>query len=170
MPETRGPLELYVLRHGIAVESGTPGFENDSDRPLTSEGESKMREIARGMRAMNESFDRVLSSPHLRARQTAEIFADDPGLEIEFTRLLEPQGNPERLIKAIAARADRSILLVGHQPFLSQLISVLISGNLDTHIELKKGGLCKLTSESLTYGKCATLNWLLVPKHLRRIR
>ncbi len=170
MPEGRGALELYFLRHGIAVERGTPGYENDADRPLTAEGESRTRDIARGIRATKASFGRILSSPYLRARQTAEIVAAETGIKIEFTRSLTPEGSPERLIQEIASEADRGVLLVGHEPYLTDLISVLIAGNPGTLIELKKGGLGKVTAESLSYGKCATLNWLLAPKLLRNIR
>ena len=69
-------MKLYILRHGIAVEPGTPGYETDADRPLTSEGERKMRQIAGAMEALELSFDLILSSPYLRARQTAEIVAE----------------------------------------------------------------------------------------------
>ena len=61
-------------------------------------------------------------------------------------------------------------MLVGHEPDLSQFVSLLITGSTDAAIELKKGGLCKLTTEQLTFGQCATLNWLLTPKQLRSMR
>jgi phosphohistidine phosphatase len=165
-----GPLELYILRHAIAVERGTPGYEKDAERPLTGQGATKMQDIARGMRAMKLSFDRAVSSPYLRARQTAEIVCQVFGCELEFSRALTPEGNPATLIREIGARQNSRILLVGHEPYLTQLISVLIAGDADTNIELKKGGLAKLTMESLKYGKCATLEWLLTPKQLRSVR
>ena len=68
-------MELYILRHAIAVERGSPGFEEDSTRPLTPAGEGKMRQIAKGMRALSVDPDLILSSPYVRARQTAEIVA-----------------------------------------------------------------------------------------------
>ena len=75
-------MNLYLLRHGIAVEPGTPGFAHDADRALTPEGERKLGKIAEAMEAMELRFDRVLSSPYLRARQTAEIIAKALGLTI----------------------------------------------------------------------------------------
>jgi phosphohistidine phosphatase len=59
--------------------------------------------------------------------------------------------------------------LVGHEPYLSQLISLLVSGREDIGIDFKKGGLCKLEAEKLRYGKCAQLIWLLTPKQMKEI-
>ena len=64
-------MNLYILRHGIAVERGTPGYAKDADRPLTLEGERKLQLIAQAMKALDLAFDLILSSPYLRARQTA---------------------------------------------------------------------------------------------------
>ena len=68
-------MKLSLLRHGIAVEPGTPGYEDDSARPLTAKGERRMRRIAEGMATLGLSYDLLLSSPYLRARQTAEFVA-----------------------------------------------------------------------------------------------
>ena len=63
-----------------------------------------------------------------------------------------------------------SVLLVGHEPYLSGLISTLIAGMPSIPINLKKGGLCCLTVQALTYGQCATLEWLLAPRQLLRLK
>jgi phosphohistidine phosphatase len=167
-------MDLFLLRHAIAVERGTPGYEDDSRRPLTGKGAKKMRLIAEGMLALDLSFDVVLSSPFLRARQTAQIVVkvlDVPG-KLRFSEHLEAGGDPESLIREIDdlyAKHSR-ILLVGHEPYLSSLISTLISGSDDLPITLKKGGLCKLSVDSLRYGLCATFEWLLAPSQMTRIR
>jgi phosphohistidine phosphatase len=90
---------------------------------------------------------------------------------VDYTRHLEVGGHPEKLIDVINDRHARasSVLLVGHEPYLSGLISVLVSGEDDLGIALKKGGLCKLTIGTLLYGRCATLDWLLQPAHLTRM-
>jgi phosphohistidine phosphatase len=163
-------MEIYILRHGIAVERGTPGYKKDSDRPLTSEGEDKMHEIAAALLAMNLKFDLILSSAYERATRTAQIVADELDEEVTFTKFLEPEGNPLALIGQINDAKPQRVLLVGHEPGLSRLTSVLISGATDATIELKKGGLCKLTAPKLSFGRCATLNWLLTPKQLRAMR
>jgi phosphohistidine phosphatase len=163
-------MEIYILRHGIATERGAPGHKKDSDRPLTPEGEDKMRQIAKAILGMELKFDLILSSPFKRAEQTANIVARELDEEVTFTELLEPDGNALELIAEINDEKPQRVLLVGHEPYLSQLISVLTTGGSDAAIELKKGGLCKLTTDKLTFGRCATLNWLLTPKLLREMR
>ncbi len=176
-------MHLYILRHGIAVEPGTAAYAHDSDRPLTPEGKRKLRKIARALKTMDISFDWILSSPFLRARQTAEIIADvlDSRRRLELTDSLIPSGDPAQLIKHLnqstppsdqggrrhaEARPPEDVLLVGHEPYLSQLVSLLISGGTQAAILLKKGGLCKLSAESLAPARCAQLDWLLTPRQL----
>lgn len=162
-------MELYILRHGIAVERGTGGYKKDGDRPLTEEGEERMREIAEAMLGMGLKFDLIFSSPYVRARRTAKIVGDALGQDVTLTDALLPDANPQDLIDEINDERRQRVLLVGHEPDLSQLISVLISGNANASLEFKKGGLAKLTTGKLTFGACATLNWLLTPKQLRQL-
>ena len=163
-------MELYLLRHAIAVEHGAPGFERDSDRVLTPKGAKKMRRIARGMLAMDLSFDVILSSPFARAKQTAEIVADvfKAHKRLEYTSTLEVGGDPEELVKLIGKKYDaaETVLLVGHEPYMSSLISLLLSGDQSVNVTMKKGGLCKLDIDTLHYGQCATLEWLLAPSQM----
>jgi len=162
-------MEIYILRHGIAVERGTPGYKRDGDRPLTDEGVEKMRQIAKAMREMDLQFDVIFSSPYVRAKATADIVAETLGENVTLTDSLLPEADPPELIDEINDEKPQRVLLVGHEPDLSALISTLICGKRNADIELKKGGLAKLTAETLTYGKCATLNWLLTPKQLRQL-
>ena len=163
-------MEIYILRHGIAVERGTPGYKKDSERPLTKEGEEKMHQIADAMLGMGLQFDLILSSPYVRAKQTAQIVAGELDEEVTSTDFLIPDANGLELIAEINDEKPQRVLLVGHEPDLSRLISILVTGGSDATIELKKGGLCKLTSDKLTFGRSATLNWLLTPKQLRQLR
>jgi len=162
-------MEIYILRHGIAVERGTPGYKRDGDRPLTEEGVEKMRQIAKAMREMDLQFDVIFSSPYVRAKATADIVAETLGENVTLTDSLLPEADPPELIDEINDEKPQRVLLVGHEPDLSALISTLICGKRNADIELKKGGIAKLTAETLTYGKCATLNWLLTPKQLRQL-
>lgn len=163
-------MNLYIFRHGIAVAHGIPGINSDADRPLTPKGERKLRKIVRAMRRMKLSLDVIVSSPYVRAKQTAEIAAAGLKLQkkLSFSNDLIPSGNPRALIQHInELRAEpENVMLVGHEPYLSRFIALLTSGNTDTSIELKKGGLCKMEIESLRYGRCATLCWLLTPKQM----
>ena len=163
-------MDLYILRHGIAVEPGTPGYEKDADRPLTPEGERKLRQIADAMEALELSFDLILSSPYLRARQTAEIVAETlkARKRLELSDCLRPGGSSKKLIDLLTRLqpSPDAVLLVGHEPYLSGLISLLVAGDTTSAVVMKKGGLCKLSTESLKHGRCAALEWLLTPKQM----
>lgn len=164
-------MNLYILRHGIAIERGSPEFENDSERPLTPEGERQLYKTSRALKKMKLDFDLVLSSPFARARQTAEIVADELKLKrrLKFSDELQPDGSAKKLFRQLhdLKPAPENILLVGHEPYLSRLISLLVSGDENTAIDFKKGGLCKLEAEKLRAGKCAALAWLLTPKQMK---
>jgi phosphohistidine phosphatase len=166
-------MNLYIIRHAISVDEGTPGYESDSERPLTDKGRKKMRQIARGLRSLGVEFDLVLSSPYARARETAEILADIYRMrkKITFTENLIPLGNPELLIGEINESCSvDSIALVGHEPHLSTLIGILIAENAKLDITLKKGGVCYLSADNLHHREhCATLEWLLTPGILTEI-
>jgi len=163
-------MELYVLRHAIAVPRGTPGFKSDSQRPLTPKGEKKMWRIAAGMKQMGLSFDLILSSPYVRAMRTAEIVAKT----FKATKLLkdsadlEADGDPALLIESLNGlfKSAKKIVIVGHETYLSMLISMLDAGHARMRLTLKKGGLCQLMADSLRYGRCATLEWLLTPRQM----
>ncbi len=163
-------MNLYLLRHGIAVEPGTASYELDSERPLTARGKSRLRTAARAMEALGLSFDLILSSPFLRAKQTAEIIAKDLKLRkrLACSDDLAPAGDPRLLIQQLNQfrPEPKSVLLVGHEPYLGKLIALLTAGNTSLEIDFKKGGLCKLEAEFLLYGRCAKLVWLLTPRQM----
>lgn len=160
-------MNLYILRHAIAVEPGSPAYEDDSQRPLTAKGSAKMKQIASGLRHMGVEFDLILSSPHLRARQTAEILAKSNNIpdKLILTPALLPEAPVGQIIDEINEKYSQymNLVLVGHEPFLTHLISILISGDPTLNITLKKGGICRLNVEQLRYDRCSTLEWLLYP-------
>jgi phosphohistidine phosphatase len=160
-------MKLYLLRHAIAAERDPDIYPDDSLRPLTASGRKKMGKIANALCRMGLQVDLILSSPYLRARQTAEIARK--GLNLKKERLLlidalAPAGDPERLITEIQEKyAVEALMLVGHEPNLSNLISLLLSGDTSIPIMMKKAGICCLSIEQLTAGKCAMLEWLINP-------
>ena len=164
-------MNLYLMRHAIAAEPE----ENteDSQRPLTDAGRKRLGKIARNLEKLELEFDLILTSSHLCARKTADVVAD--ALDIKKKRVVEsenltPLGAADKLVEEINAReAVESLLLVGHEPFLSQLIGMLIAGDAGISVTLKKAGMCKLSMEQLSYGRCATLEWLLTPAQLTQI-
>jgi phosphohistidine phosphatase len=155
-----------MIRHAIAVDEGAPEYEEDSQRPLTDKGKKKMRQIAKGLRALGADFDLILSSPYIRASETAEILADVFKIkaDIAFSDHLIPMGDPDLLIAEMNEKYNaNSIALVGHEPFLTSLISLLVSENAGMDITLKKGGVCRLSADDLHHTHKATLEWLLTP-------
>ena len=163
-------MNLHLLRHGIAAELGTDGIQTDSERPLTSEGREKLYRVTAAMQAMELSFDLVLSSPLLRARQTAEIVV--AALKARKRMRLEDElacgGDVRELVQRLARLrpVPESLLLVGHEPGLSELVSLLCAGETRMTVGFKKGGLCRLEVGTLHPSRCATLIWLLTPKQM----
>jgi phosphohistidine phosphatase len=163
-------VNLYLLRHGIATEPGVDGSKLDSERPLTAKGKDRLRKAAKAIAKLDLSFDLILSSPFRRAKQTAEIIAKNFKLrkKLVFSDDLTPTGNPRLLIQQLNQFRPKpeNVLLVGHEPYLGKLIALLAAGNTSLEIDFKKGGLCKLEAESLIYGRCAKLVWLLTPRQM----
>src|SRR5262249_22177820 len=146
-------MNLFLLRHGLAAERGTGKYASDADRPLTGRGERKLECVAEAMLAMELGFDRIFSSPYVRARQTAELVATALRAQklLEFCEVLTPGNSPRSVVEfldSLKPIPDR-ILLVGHEPNLSELISLLVVGDSSLSVTMKKGGLCKLSAEVL---------------------
>jgi len=159
-------MNLYIVRHAIAVQHGTPGYEDDSQRPLTDPGRRKMKKIVKGLRRLGIELDAILSSPYVRARDTARILASEFNMddELGFSENLVPPADFEALIDEIHGQYDvGNLALVGHEPMLSSFISWLTTGHMDARLTLKKGGVCLLSSENPYQAHRATLEWLLTP-------
>ena len=165
-------MRLYIVRHAIASPHGTPGVKDD-DRALTKEGVQKMREAAAGLRALGYVPEAVLSSPLLRARQTAELLLEIFGRGIEFktTPSLAPSGSRQDLYREIALydKKLKSLMLVGHQPSLGEIAGEIAFGSPEHFIELKKGGMCMIEVESFQGVPKGSLAALLTPSILRQI-
>ena len=161
-------MNIYILRHGIAMER-EDWDGDDSKRPLTDEGEKQVKKISRALKKLNLEFDLILSSSFERAKRTAEIVTDKLKLKkrLKFSNELRSEGNAEKLISEINRLKPQpeNLLLVGHEPYLSQLISQLAS-NGEMEMDFKKAGLCKLKVENLQYSRCAKFCWLLTPKQM----
>jgi len=162
------------MRHGIAVPADESGVESDIGRPLTQKGIKRLRRAARGLRRLGVSFDTVLTSPLVRAHQTAEIVVQALGLEghLEEIAELAPQPSVDRLISAVSRFSDQEdLLLVGHEPLLGYAFSFFMSRKDDRTfaVALKKGGVCCIEIDALPPHEAATLQWFLTPKQLRRL-
>lgn len=170
---TLRPMNIYLLRHAIAVQRGAGRARTDRQRPLTPKGRRRLRQVIEAMARLGLEFDLILSSPFVRARQTAELVASElpSTAPLEFSDALAVGSQPRHVLDHLAKHrpAPASVLLVGHEPLLSQVASVFLCGAPDLRLQLKKAGLCKLSLPSLEGGHRATLEWLLTPKQLRRM-
>ena len=158
------------MRHGIAEEVSDTG--RDRDRVLTEEGIKKTEESGKALRKLGIEFDVILSSPFPRAWQTAEAIAEELGCK-GILKGIDVLGAESSALAAlnqlsIETRKFASVLIVGHEPILSELISFLLSGSPGLSIAMKKGGLCKLTCVRPEPGGCR-LDWHLTSKHLCRM-
>ena len=116
-------LELYLIRHGVAAERGEE-YPDDSKRPLTSEGIARLRKEAKALEGLDVSFDQILSSPLVRARQTADVFAEELKGKppIANTDALTPAGSPGAVIQELGKHMRKArIALVGHEPNMGSL-------------------------------------------------
>ena len=160
-------MDLYILRHGKAEPYGQT-YPSDHIRPLTPKGKRRTKLSTKGMKAANVNVDLIVSSPLLRARQTAEIVHEGLRLAepIEFSDTIAV-GGVTGILSAIDARSSLGgLMLVGHEPTLSELISTMASGMYHTAFNLKPGGLCKLRVDAVRPGQCATVEWFVTPKQL----
>lgn len=165
-------MNLYLLRHGIAVAQTDPSVGDDRERPLSHKGIKRMRKAAQGLLRLALPFDVVLTSPLLRARQTAEIVVDTLGKGLLLAEVsgLAPDRNVAHLMSELAHYQDRQhLLLVGHEPLLGELAAYLLDRNHSGHLtlELKKGSLCHIEIASSASDAPGKLRFLLTPKQLR---
>ncbi len=162
--------ELYLIRHGLAEERGE-AWPDDAKRPLTEEGMSRLRKQARGLARLGVTVDIVLTSPLVRARQTAEIIAAglDPRPHLATIDSLAPDGSFAALAADLEKHARKArIALVGHEPDIGALAGRLIGAK--QPIEFKKGAVCRIDVEALPPAGPGALRWLLTPRIMRSIR
>ncbi len=164
-------MELVFLRHGLAVDREEWKGEDEA-RPLTTEGVDRTKEVVRGLRACKVRPDVILSSPLMRARETAEIAKQglSSDAKVELADELTPSAAPDGLIARLADLAEKPVVLcVGHEPHLSTTISAMVSGKTAASFEVKKAGACCIRFTGIPKAGAGTLLWLLPPKILRLI-
>jgi phosphohistidine phosphatase len=166
-------MRLLVVRHAIAEDheafARTQG--DDAARPLTDEGRRKMARGALGLRQLVPEIDLLATSPLRRAADTAAIIARAyEKLRVEEAPELAPGTPLDRVLTWLQGQPARgTIALVGHEPDLSRLVSALLCGADKPFLELRKGAACLLELTGPPGRGAATLDWLLGPKHLRRL-
>jgi phosphohistidine phosphatase len=154
-------MQLYFLRHGIAEDAAIA--QRDFDRALTDRGIERLEAEVAALIKLGLTFDLLLSSPYVRALQTAQIVADRLDLSVQTERALGSGCTLAHLSEALHEREARgSVLVVGHEPDFSDMIGELIGGG---YVEMKKGSLACLDVQAPVHGG-GVLAWLLTGKQL----
>ncbi|HUL17557.1 MAG TPA: phosphohistidine phosphatase SixA [Terriglobales bacterium] len=163
---------MYIVRHGIAIDREDPKCPPDPERYLTEEGLKKTKEVAQGVAALGVKPDLFLSSPYVRAMQTAEIFSSVfkvSQLKIRRTDLLLPGSEVHFFYRDLAKyRSLETVFCFGHAPHLDELLSVGLGMKKDLS-QLKKAGVAVLELSRI-FPPEGTLVWLATPKLLRKAR
>lgn len=163
-------MQVYVVRHGIAIDREDPKCPPDPERYLTEEGIEKTQQVASGVAGLSPSPDLLLSSPYVRAMQTAEIFAaalDYPKQKIRRTELLLPGAEPTVFFRELVRDKQASTLFIfGHAPQLDDVIATAL-GARHPITSLKKAGVALLELKRIS-PPSGQLRWLATPRLLRR--
>ncbi len=155
---------ITIVRHAIAAPHGS--VEDDTKRPLTKEGIEKLRGVVQGMAKLEMRFDHVYESPWLRAKQTADYLEDLLDGPRCITEGLTCSPSP----KFLEELEGKRIAVVGHEPYLTELIALLVFGSADASdkLELKKAGVVELEGDAKP-GGCRLLSWI-PPRVMRSVR
>lgn len=163
-------MELYVVRHGIAIDREDPKSPADPERYLTEEGIEKTEQVAKSIAALGITADVLISSPYVRAMQTAEIFAaalQYPKQKIRQTNALLPGAEPSLFFRELAKDKQSAVVFCfGHAPHLDELIAAGV-GVKHPITAMKKAGVALLELKRVS-PPTGQLVWLVTPKLLRR--
>jgi phosphohistidine phosphatase len=157
-------MELYVFRHGIAADA--VAGQSDADRALTDVGRKKTAEVVRTARRAGVDPSLIVSSPYLRAIQTARIAADEFGYrgDVLRTEALVPHGTPEEVWSELRDYRDEpAVLLAGHEPLLSRLVAWLLAAP-ELRVDMKKAAMVRIDLENFGPAPQGTLRWMITPK------
>lgn len=164
-------MEIIILRHGEAgVQVPPPG--QDEERTLTDSGKKEVEDIAKSIKALKLKVGLIATSPLTRSLETAKIVAKtlNKTKELESWDELKPEGERNALYERLSKlKDDSSVLIVGHEPYLGNMIGELIAGKSSCRIAIKKGGMARISINSLTPKASGQLKWLLTPKQIRKL-
>ena len=165
-------MELLIVRHAIAFERDQHRWRNDGARPLSPAGIRRARKAAAGLKKFSKAPDRVLTSPLVRARQTAQILTDVAGWPqaVEAAELA-PQQPALAVLTLLGKDRSKLVAVVGHQPGLGALLTACLLGNgAALPIEMKKNAVACVSFAGSPRAGRAALKWLATPRMLRAIR
>src|SRR5437868_1889746 len=156
-------MEIYLIRHAEAVTLGEGGVVDDASRPLTPAGETQAKQLGEGLTRRGIRFDIMLTSPLVRARQTAQglvAHVDKPAPEVRHTDELAPGGKRRKLARTLKKLAKESIAVVGHQPDLGEFAGWLI-GSKKAQLAMAKAGVARIHVEAEPGKGEGQLIWLV---------
>ncbi len=160
-------MQLLVFRHGIAQDISEAG--SDENRALTEDGIQKTRKAALGLAKLIDRPDVILTSPLVRARQTADILGEVLHSEPRVLKALA-YGPAGAVIGQLRRRREETVIVVGHEPTLSQVVEMLLTGNEPSHfVQMKKAGCACVDTPLPDHGVIGggRLLWLATPRMLR---
>ncbi|MFH1739401.1 MAG: phosphohistidine phosphatase SixA [bacterium] len=156
-------MELYLIRHADAEPIDSPGVRCDAERALTLEGKREFKKVASGLKKVAGVPNLILTSPFVRARQTAEILRDTFGLQsnaLQQDDRLAAGASPQNILYLVNEMKRDRLVLVGHEPDFSRFISATTCGHAQGGVAMKKGGVARIDFN----GRDTELIWLLPPK------
>ncbi len=160
-------MEIYLVRHGAAYAK-----EEDPERHLNNDGVNQCHLTGRALRRLDIQFDLIVSSPKVRASQTAEIIAKEVGYsreEIKITETLEPTALPKDTISYLNDFIGiKRLMLAGHLPLLGHLASELLSNTSEISLYFEPGAVCQINIGQ-PHALTGDFRWFLTPEHLRLI-
>jgi len=164
-------MELYIVRHGIAQPRGDESVTNDADRELTEKGRTRTRQAAQGLRLMRCRPGLIVTSPLVRAAQTAEIMAEvlRPASPVQVCDFLSPGARTADLVAWLCGLEQQEVMIVGHMPDVAEMASALIADRHDVDIVFKKAAVCHIAFEGEPAPAAGRLECLLQARHLRGI-
>ena len=166
-------MDLYVLRHGLAEDRDFLKYPDDSERPLTPRGVRRLARQVGGMNSIRLRPELTLTSPLIRAMQTSEtvLAGLNASSRLEVSDALTPWAAPRDILNELASThsSPGSVMVVGHEPHLSSLVSLVATGSVDASIRLRKGALCKLRISALGPGRCGRIEWSLTPSQMIKL-
>lgn len=157
-------MQIYILRHGIAEDAKSGG--SDAERRLTDEGKEKLRRVLKRARDAGVSPSLIVTSPLVRAVETAELAAVVLGYKDKLlrTKALEPGATPEQAWDEIRTHKDETeLLLAGHEPLFSQLAAYLLRSP-GLQVDMKKGALVRIDVDNFGAEPRGVLKWMLTPR------
>jgi phosphohistidine phosphatase len=166
-------MDLLIVRHAIAFDRNPRRWRDDGERPLTPEGMVRARKAAAGLKEISERPQCVLSSPLVRAKQTATILTEFAGWpKATECAALAPDVAPDEVFAALAEQKEKLVAVVGHQPGLGRLLAACLPAQVRGGVspgafELKKMGVALVSFRGTPRAGSGVLQWLLPPRILR---